>query len=324
MLSSNVYIKSNIIQYVFILFLICGTIIKRNHKLNVVKKYDDVYRIMNNHYEISNFVKDVIKRCGIHHYHISHKYEYKNKINTYIFKKYEYIYFFRSKNLLVYFFKKYGNQENNHKIYFEGVNELGDLQYLSFPHKWFDEYTLKSVRKNLSERGFLFQIKENKVYRIKKELHSIFDSFSYLNHLYYLKDVYQVLNLTKEEYYNIEIEGYSMGGVLSQVFIYILLSNQYIQKYKLKINLYIIESWWGGNKDFYEYLSSYVKIYNVMCLGSILYYYNLFFQNYFKIKKYVTLPIQPLSYLKLPFPFGITEYFGDHHYISRFLQHVKK
>lgn len=312
----NSYIKFNFIQYIFILFLICGTIIKKNSTpLNVVEKYDTIYRTMYNHYEISKFVKEIIKKCGINQYHISHKYDLTklNMINDKIFEKMEYIYFFRSKNLLVYFFKKV--DENNHKVYFEGVDEMGDLQYLSFPNKWFNEYTLKSVHKNLSERGFLFQITKNNILRIKNESHSIFDSFSYLN-----KDIFNKNKL------KIEIEGYSMGGVLSQVFIYVLLSNKYIQKYKLNIDLYIIESWWGGNKEFYDYLSSYIKIHNVMCVGSILYYYNLFFQNYFKVKKYISFPIKPLfqKYIQLPFPFGVTEYFGDHHYISRFIKHIKK
>ncbi len=308
----NSYFKFNFVQYVFIIFLICGTIIKKNStQLNIVKKYDTIYRTMYNHYKISKFVKNIIKKCAMNHYHISHKYEHNESHNS-IFEDYEYIYFFRSKNLLVYFFKN--NKENHHhKVYFEGVDEMGDLQYLSFPNKWFDEYTLKSVRKNLSERGFLFKITKNNIYRIKNDQHSIFDSFSYLNHHIY------------NHHKSIEIEGYSMGGVLSQVFIYILLSNKYIQKYKLEIDLYIIESWWGGNKEFYEYLSSYIKIHNVMCMGSILYYYNLFFQNYFKVKKYVSFPVKPLfhKYVQLPFPIGVTEYFGDHHYISRFLKYIK-
>lgn len=307
----NSYFKFNFVQYILIIFLICGTIIKKNStQLNVVKKYDSIYRTMYNHYEISKFVKDIIKKCNINHYHISHKYNLmKFKV---LFEKNEYIYFFRSKNLLVYFFKKV--DEYNHKVYFEGVDEMSDLQYLSFPNKWFDEYTLKSVRKNLSESGFLFQINKDNVIRIKNEAHSIFDSFSYLN-----KEIY---NKNKMK---LEIEGYSMGGVLSQIFIYILLSNKYIQRYKLNIHLYIIESWWGGNKDFYEYLSSYVTIHNIMCMGSILYYYNIFFQNYFKVKKYVSFPIKPLfyKYIQSPFPIGVTEYFGDHHYISRFLKYIK-
>jgi hypothetical protein len=323
----NTYFKVNFVQYIFILFLICGTIIKKNSThLNVVKKHDTIYRTMYNHYEISKFVKNIIKKCKINHYHISHKYDISHFIlNDKIFEKMEYIYFFRSKNLLVYFFKKIN--ENNHKVYFEGVDEMGDLQYLSFPNKWFDEYTLKSVRKNLSETGFLFQITKDNVLRIKNEAHSIFHFFSYLNNTLYhnLKNIDDSLQSSKF-HTKIEIEGYSMGGVLSQVFIYILLSNKYIQKYKLNIDLYIIESWWGGNKDFYEYLSSYIKIHNVMCVGSILYYYNIFFQKYFKIKKYVSFPIKPLfqKYIQMPFPFGVSEYFGDHHYISRFIKYVKK
>jgi hypothetical protein len=122
------------------------------------------------------------------------------------------------------------------------------------------------------------------------------------------------------------MEGYSMGGVLSQVFTYILLQNHYIQREKLQIKLYIIESWWGGSKEFYEYLSSSIDIKNVMCMGSILYYYNRLFQHYFSIDSYIHFRIKPLfqKYIQLPFPFGITEYFGDHHYISRFIQYVKK
>ncbi len=320
----NTYFKFNFVQYIFILFLICGTIIKKNStQLNVVKKHDTIYRTMYNHYEISKFVKEMIKKCNINHYHISHKYDL-SKLHISI-EKYDYIYFFRSKNLLVYFFKKVN--EHNHKVFFEGVDEMSDLQYLSFPNKWFDEYTLKSVRKNLSETGFLFQITSNHIHRIKNEAHSIFHSFSYLNKKIYSENKLNIDDFLQSSKFHtkIEIEGYSMGGVLSQVFIYILLSNKYIQKYKLKIVLYIIESWWGGNKDFYEYLSSYVTIYNVMCVGSILYYYNLFFQNYFKVKKYVSFPVKPLfhKYIQSPFPIGVTEYFGDHHYISRFLKYIK-
>jgi hypothetical protein len=63
----------------------------------------------------------------------------------------------------------------------------------------------------------------------------------------------------------------------------------------------------------------------VMCIGSILYYYNLFFQNYFSIQKYVQFPVKSLffKYAQLPFPFAITEYFGDHHYISRFMKNLR-
>ncbi len=304
--------KLNVLQYIFILSLICGTIIKKdNLSSQNIKKYDTIYKIMSDHYDMSKFVKSVIKECNINHYHILNSYIYKK--NTFIFKEMEYIYFFRSKNLLVYFFKR--KNENEHKVYFEGVNDMGDLQYLSFPNKWFNEYTLKSIRKNLSENGFLFQIIENKVLRIQNKIHSIFSSFSYLNHHLYQKNNSQ----------NILIEGYSMGGVLSQVFTYILLQEKYIQKYNLKVLLYIIESWWGGSKEFYEYLSSYITIKNVMCVGSILYYYNLFFQNYFHIDKYVQFQVKPLfmKYIRLPFPMGITEYFGDHHYISRFLKYIK-
>ncbi len=301
---------TNFFQYIFIVILICGTIYHRTNKeYQVVKKNDIMYRKMYFHYKISKFVKKCIKICNINHYHILSKYEYKNNDNS-IFEESEYIYFFRSRNLLVYFFKQ--KKETNHKVYFEGVDEISDLKYLSFPNKWFNEYTLQSIHKNLSEKGFLFKITQNEIKRIHNTQKSIFSIFSYMNHTIYIPSVIK----------NIEIEGYSLGGVLSQVFTYILISKKYVKKYNLLIHLYIIESWWGGNNEFYEYLSSYITIHNVMCMGSILYYYNIFFQNYFKVNKYIQFPLKKLfyKYIQLPFPFGFTEYFGDHHYISRFLR----
>ncbi len=301
---------TNFFQYIFIVILICGTIYHRSYKeYKVVKRNDIMYRKMYFHYKISNFVKKCIKSSNINHYYIRSKYEIKDK-NHKIFETNEYVYFFRSRNLLVYFFKQ--KNEKNHKVYFEGVDEISDLKYLSFPNKWFNEYTLQSIHKNLSEKGFLFKVNQNEIKRVNDSEKSIFSIFSYMNQNTYLSS-----NIN-----NIEIEGYSLGGVLSQVFTYILISKKYVQKYNLQIDLYIIESWWGGNNEFYDYLSSYIKIHNVMCMGSILYYYNLFFQNYFKVNKYVQFPLKKLfyKYMQLPFPFGITEYFGDHHYISRFLR----
>ncbi len=306
--------QANLFQYLFILSFICARIILQRDQKSFMKKYDSEYMIMRDHYEVSKYVKRVIQLCKINTYSIQNVYMYQEFQKEWM-EKMEYVYFFRSKNLLVYFFKK--KADPSHKIYFEGVDEMGDLQYLSFPNKWFNEYTLKSIRKNLSENGFLFKIYTDgtpRVLRIRNQIHNIFKAFSYMNENEYFGDK------------KICMEGYSMGGVLSQVFTYILLQNHYIQKEKLQIKLYIIESWWGGSKEFYEYLSSFIEIKNVMCMGSILYYYNRIFQHYFSIDSYIHFRVKPLfqKYIQLPFPLGITEYFGDHHYISRFIQYVKR
>lgn len=313
------FFKINFIQYLFIVSLICGTVLRKSTLSpgSTVKRGDPIYKKMTYHYRVSKYVKQVIREINLSHYHISKVYKRAPKKSIVgiiqlpdLIDKLDYLYFFRSKNLLVYFFGLHGE----HKVYFEGVDEIGDLKYLSLPipNRWFNEYTLKSIHRNLSEEGFLFQVTKGEVIRVKDRLHSVFRAFSHLNHAH--------------EYSGkrLEVEGYSMGGVLSQVFTYLLIRNEYLQRHRLQIDLYVIESWWGGNQDFYEYLTSYVKIHNVMCIGSILYYYNLFFQNYFSIKKYVQFPVKPLffKYAQLPFPFAITEYFGDHHYISRFLKHL--
>ncbi len=321
------FFKINFVQYLFIVSLICGTILRKSTLTpgSTVKRGDPIYRKMAHHYKVSRYIKQVIREIGLNHYHISKRYPRSKakmgirKLLPDLMDKLDYLYFFRSKNLLVYFFKVKGDPTNSHKIYFEGVDEIGDLKYLRLPlpHRWFNEYTLKSIHKNLSESGFLFQVTKEEVIRTKDQIHSIFRAFSYLNHLIYQKD-------RSTRSIPLEMEGYSMGGVLSQVFVYLLIRNEYIQRHHLHIDLYVIESWWGGNQEFYEYLTSYIKVHNVMCIGSILYYYNLFFQNYFSIQKYVQFPVKPLffKYAQLPFPFAITEYFGDHHFISRFLKHL--
>ncbi len=315
------YFGLNMIQYICILCFMYGTLVKKKNNYKIIQKYDTHYQIMENHYYVSKYVKSVIRECKMNMYQICNLYQIPSLLllQSHFIQNLQYVYFFRSKNLLVYFFQKHG--ENDHKVYFEGVNELGDLRYLSFPNQWFNEYTLKSIRENLTETGFLYQIncKDGVVHRVRDKIRTIFRAFSHMNHHYYQKDKCRIT-----------MEGYSMGGVLSQIFTYLLLKEKYIQEYHLKIDLYIIESWWGGSKEFYEYLSSsqYIQIKNVMCLGSILYYYNLFFQKFFPIDKYVEfrgVDMKSLfkKYMVLPFPFGITEYFGDHHYISRFMKYVK-
>lgn len=307
-------ITLNIIQYLLISLFVSITILrKRNTNYEIIQKHDTIYTIMGNHTSMSRFVKYVVEKANIKRGNILNHYDIDlpDHFCSY-FQKMAYIYFFKSANLCVYFFQ-YMNDPIHH-VYFEGVNELGDLQYLSFPNGWFNEYTLKSIRRNLAEKGYLFKVIEGRVLRIKNHIHTIFNAFSYMNHHEYASPHKQIL-----------IEGYSMGGVLSQIFSYILLQQMYIQTHDLKIELYIIESWWGGNRQFYEYLSKHIKITNVMCMGSILYYYNQIFQRYFRIHRFIQFDGKPLfyKYIRLPFPFGITEYFGDHHYISRTLQFIR-
>ena len=75
----NTYFKFNFVQYIFIIFLICGTIIHKNNKsYSIIKKYDSIYKIMNDHYQVSKYVKNVIQLCNINHYHILNRYQYQN------------------------------------------------------------------------------------------------------------------------------------------------------------------------------------------------------------------------------------------------------
>ena len=294
--------------------ILCCWIGKRSSKIpasKTVVPMNTVHRKMKTHLIISQLIKGISTRL-IHKYHISKRYTHSKKDHI-AFQCLDYLYFFRSHNLCVYFFKIKGVEK--HSVYFEGVDEIGDVQYLSFPTQLFDGYTLQSIHQNLAEEGFLFEVTPTHIIRHNQKPYTVFGAFHHLHESFYHQEGKGA---------SFDVEGYSLGGCLSQIFVYVLLQKKYIQKNHIQMDLYVIESWWAGSEEFYHYLNSYVQVHNVMCIGSILYYYNIWMQRFFKMNQWITSETTTLNshwkYLKLPFPMGITEYFGDHHYISRFLR----
>ena len=118
----------------------------------------------------------------------------------------------------------------------------------------------------------------------------------------------------------LKINGFSLGGPISQLFI-LLITEKY---YNLNIEMYNIESWFGGNEEIYDKMKQNINIVNIYNNKSIIYLFNYYFQRYFKSDQLIET--DDLSYLKLKeynrllFPCGIINYMVDNHLLSEILK----
>jgi hypothetical protein len=158
-----------------------------------------------------------------------------NKINNDIFlKNNEYFYIFtNNNNLYVYFFQE--KLTKKHFIYFNGLNNLTDIKTIF--NICTNNLTYENIQHTLNQKGIFYKIINNKV----KKLHNNITIFKIFDHLY--NKVYNILDENNK--INLSINGYSLGGPYSQVFINLLL-NKYNN---LNIELYNIESWFFGDED---------------------------------------------------------------------------
>jgi hypothetical protein len=118
---------------------------------------------------------------------------------------------------------------------------------------------------------------------------------------------------------NLKVNGYSLGGPFSQVFAYNI-----IQKYsdRLNITIFNIESWFGGNKELYDKLTENIEIFNTYNNKSILYFFNILFQKYFKSDYIIKNNVKNINednidnYVCEKFPHGIVKYIKNNHLLS--------
>ena len=214
----------------------------------------------------------------------------------------EYLYFFNNKyNLLTLFFKEKHN--DYHTIYFDGIDNSNDIMLLL--KVIFNKFSFENIENILYDNVDLYIIDDNnKINNISLNMKlSLLNVFDYL-----INNVYET-NL------NIQINGYSLGGPFSQVFAHTIL-----KKYKnLKLEIYNIESWFGGNKEIYNDIIKNSTIVNIYNKKSLFYYMNIFCQKYFKSDYIIAednRPSTPLDlYLYTKFPYGIINYIKDNHKI---------
>jgi hypothetical protein len=236
-----------------------------------------------------------------------------NKIDNDIFlKNNEYFYiFYNNDNCYVYFFQE--KISKKHFIYFNGFDlEKGNIN--SIINLLINDITYENIEKNLlNKKGIFYKIIDNNVKEYKNEI-MILDMFDYLyNNIY---------NIDKDNKVKLSINGYSLGGAYSQVFIDLL-----FKKYNnLNIELYNIESWFTGNKKKYDNFQNNIKIYNIYDDKSIFYFYNNIFQNYNKYEYILNNDKEEgtidkyIKYLSFKSPYGIIKFILDHHILKKIIK----
>ena len=237
------------------------------------------------------------------------EYNLKNKIseinNDIFLKNNEYFYIFSNKNnVYVYFFQE--KISKKHFIYFNGFSNIKDVKTIF--NIIINNITYESIFKVLNKSGIFYKINNNKIEELNNKI-TVFEIFDYLYKNTYINDKVEL-----------SINGYSLGGPYSQVFI-----NTIITKYNnLNIELYNVESWFFGNEDNYNIFKNNIKIYNIYNNKSILYFYNNIFQDYNKcnyilndnnnnkIREYFKY------FIKIA-PYGVIKYIKDNHILSKIM-----
>ena len=228
----------------------------------------------------------------------------------------EYFYIFYSNNVYVYFFKERGS--NKHNIYFNGINNMNDLNIIvkTVFEIINQNFNYDNINKLLNNNGYLYKFYEKSIVKVKTK-YTIIEVFDML-----YENVY---NPNKDNNkINLQIDGFSIGGPESQLFAILLL-----EKYenKLNITMHNIESWFGGNKEIYDKLNEKIKLLNIYNNKSVFYFFNIFCQKYFKTNFLIKnkndtkeKDKEILDYGTKLFPFGIYDYIIDSHVLSKFLK----
>lgn len=288
---------------------------KNNSPIEIVQPNDEEYNCIQTHIHLSNFrikIENIIQK--IYDDYTSHKSftKYKQIHSGYIIQNeqdFEYHYIYYNKYVMAYFSKKYG-EDNFDTIYFEGLHKITDLQNISIL-QIFKNKKITFDKKKFHENGILFQI--HSCYLKPIFISSFYNSFLYIQNKYY--------HFQHNIPYSINIEGYSLGGLYSQMFICHLIENGKIENYK--IYLYNIESWFYGNKDEYEHFTQHVSMNNILNPKSVFYLFNQYFQKYNKINKLLKVSNDKNDgkeeSIKYPFPFGFVHYIMKHHLLSNFV-----
>jgi hypothetical protein len=264
-----------------------------------------------------NFLLNIIIYNNITRNNIENNLKNKiNKINHDIFlKNNNYFYIFtNNKNLYVYFFQE--KKTKKHCIYFNGFNNIYDIKTIF--NLIINNITYKNVKSTLNDNGKYYHIIDNKVKEVNNKI-TLLEIFESLYKKKYIND-------KENDKINLSINGYSLGGPYSQVFIFLL-----FEKYKdLNIELYNIESWFVDNEYKYNNLKNNIKIYNIYNNKSIFYFYNNIFQKYNECnyiinnhnneKKFINNFF--FKYLLKNAPYGIIKYTKDHHLLSNILEKI--
>jgi hypothetical protein len=278
---SNLFKKTQILQFI-IIFLLNSFNNSNNEKPTILTEYN-------------TFLSDIVEYNDIIKNHLKDKYDI-------FLQKNEYFYIFENdNNINAYFFKE--KNSDNHNIYFNGINNPIDI--------FLNDYTYKNVENILNKNGTMYTFANNDICEInnKEDDINILNVFDYLYGNVYNKNSY------------IHINGYSLGGPLSQVFTLLLIDKYSDITNNITIKNYNIESWFFGNENEYNKFKKSVKLLNIYNPKSILYLYNNLFQKYNKTDYFINNKnkFDYDEYIFKNCPFGIIKYINDNHLLSNII-----
>jgi len=299
----NLLKKIQLIQFLIIIFFYLLSTSASNNK-EIINKSSEYYK----------YLLDIMHYNNIFN---------KRTVTSYSIEKNDYIFYYKNEfNVSALFFKEHGSMKHN--IYFNGINNLKDINLII---KIFSKnFTFKNIEKLLNKPGMLYTIINNKVEEIESMKNKSFlDSYDFIHENIYLplnENVSEETPKNKPSKINLKINGYSFGGPLSQIFIYIL-----YDKYRdiLEIENYNIESWFAGSEEDFEDYKKIVDFYNIYNKKSVLYFYNILFQKYFEYDYLIDVPSSTLEndidpYIGKIFPNGIIKYVKDNHLLKKIIK----
>lgn len=304
----NLFGKLQLLQFMIIILFFILSDYKNNEIL--LDKNTKYYTFLKKIVQNNDITKKFVNKSDNNIITYEKKYELLLKDN-------EYFYIFYNNNVYTYFFKE--KSSNYHTIYFNGINNVTDIKIIvgTIYNVITSNFNYDYIGKLLEKKGKLYKI-DNMNIQLNDNNYSVLEVFDYLyNKIYNINNIHNKIKL--------KINGFSLGGPISQLFTLLLLDKY---KNKLDINIYNIESWFGGNKEIYDKLISNVNFFNLYNQKSIFYFFNKYCQKYFESNYLINNDNNDINRMndinskdyKIIFPIGIINYVIDNHLLSKILK----
>lgn len=305
------------IQILFLSVIFYGLVKMKNESVRfITDKNDDTYNHLKNHMVLSEFranmdkyLDKLLKIKELKEMRLNNE-----KINEFICTNTNitYLHIYYSKNIVVYLFK---DERGRDKIYFEGLRKIDEIRNFSLPKIIKNRGVLTIKDELIEEKGICVKFEGNKIKKIIKSC-DLIELFIYFKENIFMRDDINKIN--------IEMEGFSLGGIYSQLFLYNLHQKRLLED--IQVNYINIESWFGGDREHYDLFNKICKTKNIMTYGSLFYLYNKFIQKYNKIDEAIfindTDELIFTKYINQPFPYGIINYIKNYHIIRDFIPKI--
>ena len=214
-----------------------------------------------------------------------------------------YFYFFKNKNMLIYFINN--SLTGEHFMYFNGIQNIGE--FIDFFIYKIKNSTHDFINDILDENGIFYQISDNEIkcLNINIELKNVIS--------------FMIENCLNKAF---KIYGYSLGGIFAQYFI-----ERYkymFDDYEISLEIINIESWFDGNESKYnKFIKKYGSIKNIFNKKSLLFIHNKMYQKFNKTTNFFTVNFENIdeefladNYFLDFFPFGLFKFWIDQHNLN--------